>query len=143
VIFGEAQPPSEAMDQGSVEELGASTPQKQVQRGAKYWAEHGAKMLRAAPRRAEEPPGDPRGKEAVHGWVAACHSCTLTEVRQQRCSHAETERVRAPIMLLETEAAQFTSVFTRRTLYIFVGSIWASTAGRRGPYWGRRACSSS
>lgn len=108
VIFGEAQPPSEAMDQKAVEELGASTPQKQVRRGAKYWAEHGAEMLRAVPRRGEKPPGDARGKEAVCGWVAVCHSCTLTEVRRQGCSHAEAERVRAPIMLLGTEAAQIT-----------------------------------
>jgi hypothetical protein len=106
VIFGEAQPPSEAMKQEAVEELGAITRQKQVRRGAKYWAEHGTEMLRAAPRKAEEPPGDARGKEAVHGWVAACHSCTLTEVRWQGCSHAEAERVWAPIMLLGTEAAQ-------------------------------------
>jgi hypothetical protein len=109
VIFGEAQPPSKAMDEGAMEELGASTPQKQVRRGAKYWAEHASEMRRDAPRRAEEPPGDARGKEAVQGWVAACHSCSrLADVRRQGCSHAEAERVRAPIMLLGTEAAQIT-----------------------------------
>jgi hypothetical protein len=85
-----------------------SDAQKQVRRGAKYWAEHGAEMQRAAPRRAKEPPGDARGKEVVHGWVSACHSCTLTDVRRQGCSHAEAERVRASIMLLGTEAAQIT-----------------------------------
>jgi hypothetical protein len=107
VIFGEAQPPLEAMDEGAVE-LGASTPQKQVRRGARYWAEHASEMPRGTPHRAEEPPGDARGMEAVHGWVSACHSCNLTEVHRQGCSHAEAERVRAPIMLLGTEAAQIT-----------------------------------
>jgi hypothetical protein len=107
LIFREAPLPPDAMDEGVVEER-ASTPQKQVRRGAKYWAEHASEMPRGAPRRAEEPPGDARGKEAVHGWVAACHSCNLTEVQQQGCSHAEAERVRAPIMLLGTEAAQIT-----------------------------------
>jgi hypothetical protein len=68
LIFGEARlSPDAGMDEGAVEELGASMPQKQVRRGAKYWAEHGAGMQRAAPRRAEEPPVDARGKEAVHG----------------------------------------------------------------------------
>jgi hypothetical protein len=89
VIFGEAPLPPDAMDSEGQVELEASTPQKQVRRGAKYWAEHGAEMQRAAPRRAEEPPGDARGKEAVHGWVSACNSCNLTDVRQQGCSHAE------------------------------------------------------
>jgi hypothetical protein len=107
VIFGEAQLPSEAMDEGAVE-LRASTPQKQVRRGAKFWAEHGGEMQRATPCRAEEPPGDARGNEAVHGWVAACHSCHLTEAQRQGCSHGEAERVRVPIMLLGTEAAQIT-----------------------------------
>jgi hypothetical protein len=81
VIFGEAQTPLKAMDQGAVEELGASTPQKQVRRGVKFWAEHGAEMLRVAPRRAEEPLRDARGKEAVCGWVAACQSCNLIEAQ--------------------------------------------------------------
>jgi hypothetical protein len=108
LIFGEAQPPSDAMDSEGQVELGASTPQKQVRRGAKYWAEHEAEMQRAAPRRAKEPPGDARGKEAVHGWVSTCNSCNLTDVRQQGCSHAEAGRVRAPIMLMGTEAVQIT-----------------------------------
>jgi hypothetical protein len=227
LIFGEARLPPDAMDEGAVE-LVASTLQKQVRRGAKWWAEHANKMQRAVPRRGEEPPGDARGEEAVHGWVAACHSCNLTDVRQQGCSHAEAERVRAPIMLLGTEAAQITqpelsklgnaldhhdplisclkggpvpvsklrdchfrelselgmlsapcplqptpcggggsctrsrpssqpplgrsrwrrrstaaSAFIRRTRCISAESIWASTAGRRGPYWCKRVCSSS
>jgi hypothetical protein len=108
LIFGEARPPSEAMDSEGQVELRASTPQRQVRRGARYWAEHASEMPRGAPRRAEEPPGDARGKEAVHGWVAACHSCNLTEVQRQGCSHADAERVRAPIMLLGMEAAQIT-----------------------------------
>jgi hypothetical protein len=103
----EAQPPSDAMDEEAVE-LEASTPQKQVRRGGKWWAEHASEMERATPCRAKEPPGDERGKEAVHGWVAACNSCNLTDVRQQGYSHAEAERVQAPIMLMGTEAVQIT-----------------------------------
>jgi hypothetical protein len=107
LIFGEAQPPSDAMDEEAVE-LEASTSQKQVRRGGKWWAEHASEMQRATPCRAEEPPVDARGKEAVHGWGSACHSCNLTEAQRQGCFHGEAERVQAPIMLLGTEAVQIT-----------------------------------
>jgi hypothetical protein len=110
LTFGALErPPSEPMDERVVGALEGSTPQKQVRRGAlRWWAEHASEMQRAAPRTCEEPPADARGEEAVHGWVSACHNCTLAEVQRQGCLHEEAERVRAPIMLLGTEATQIT-----------------------------------
>jgi hypothetical protein len=111
-LFGEAQPASVTfgdLEQALETSSTGVEPWKRAPRGTKYWVEHAGELRRAAPcSAAGEPAEDARGKDAVHGWITACHSCTLGGGRQGGCDHAEAERVRVPIMLLGTEALQIT-----------------------------------
>lgn len=53
------------------------------------------------------PPADAWGKDAIHDWVAACSSCSLSSLAALGpCEHGKERHLKAPVMLLSTEAIQ-------------------------------------
>jgi hypothetical protein len=118
-LFGEARPPSEgglkAMEKGDKPStsgaLAELPPRKRARRSKAVWEEEKrATSTVHNVQRSERstPPADARGKDAIHGWVTACSSCTLSSVARSGCSHGIEERFECPVMLLGTEAVQLT-----------------------------------
>ncbi|GAQ88268.1 hypothetical protein KFL_004140040 [Klebsormidium nitens] len=116
-LFGEARPMEteghETRVMGREEEGGAHEPPagKRRRRGKSFWEKQARAPILGQGRPAEPegtvPPLDARGKEAIHGWVAACSSCTLSSLKAEgACAHAVHERAQCPVMLLTTEAIQ-------------------------------------
>ncbi|GAQ93518.1 hypothetical protein KFL_016050010, partial [Klebsormidium nitens] len=111
-LFGEAAAPISEGDQGSEKEpvAGEAPPsRKRARRNKAFWEAH-KQGPQPATRRGwdAQPPTEARGREAIRGWVDACTSCSLAAlaVAGGRCKHREASRVRAPVMLLSTEAVQ-------------------------------------
>jgi hypothetical protein len=117
-LFEEARLPSkgvsEAIEAGAnPPTCGASTepsPRKRVRRSKTFWREERCAPSEVHNFRLERqtPPADAHGKDAVHGWVAVCSSCTLGSVAREGCLHGIEGQVECPVMLLGTEAVQLT-----------------------------------
>jgi hypothetical protein len=117
-LFGEARPPSEggskAMEEGDEPStsgiLAELPPRKRARRSKAFWEEENCATSTVHNVRSKRPtpPADAHGKDAIHGWVVACSTCTLSSVAKSGCSHGNGERVECPVMLLGTEAVQLT-----------------------------------
>ncbi|GAQ83652.1 hypothetical protein KFL_001560190 [Klebsormidium nitens] len=118
-LFGEARPTETEPEgrktqvMGQEEGGGAHEPPagKRRRRGKSFWETQARAPILGRGRPAEPegavPPLDACGKEAIHGWVAACSSCTLSSLKiEGACAHALHERAQCHMMLLTTEAVQ-------------------------------------
>ncbi|GAQ93643.1 hypothetical protein KFL_017510010, partial [Klebsormidium nitens] len=115
-LFDEARPPSEAREVVAAASEGATSgvtmkqpARKRVRRSKAFWKEEAKAPMRSRPSESPKPSPDARGKDAIHGWVTTCSSCTLESVAfRGGCNHGEEERIMSPVMLIGTEAVQLT-----------------------------------
>ncbi|GAQ93077.1 hypothetical protein KFL_012860010, partial [Klebsormidium nitens] len=109
-LFGEAAAHTSEGDRGEERELVAAEapPRKRARRNKAFWEAHKRGPQPATLRGWDaRPAAEARGKEAIRGWVDACTSCSLASA-SDRCEHGEASKVRAPVMVLQTEAVQVT-----------------------------------
>ncbi|GAQ90555.1 hypothetical protein KFL_006550050 [Klebsormidium nitens] len=122
-LFGEARPPTEERregqegghDAGVSNEMTEGGPAlKRARRSKAFWKAEAQRPTEVARSGANGrsgqrsgPSTDARGKDAIHGWVAACSNCKLSFLAAGgACKHEKERHSKVPVMLLSTEATQ-------------------------------------
>ncbi|GAQ84964.1 hypothetical protein KFL_002150010, partial [Klebsormidium nitens] len=125
-LFGEARPPTEERregqegghDAGVSNEMAEGPPAlKRARRSKAFWKAEAQRSIPTtgtggANRKVGAASRCSRELDAIHGWVDACCSCKLSSLAAVgACKHGREEeerRLKAPVMLLSTEAIQLT-----------------------------------